>query len=164
MERVMNVFEYAMQMEKDGEAYYRDLAKKTENAGLKSVLKYLADEEVKHYIHFQKMKDGAENSLPPSNFIDEVKNIFVKMKDDGDNYDFGDDQVPFYKKAIETEKKAEAFYREKAGETRVIHERALLNSIADEEKIHATVLEGIVDFIQEPIVWLENAEWGQLKG
>ncbi len=160
----MNVFEYAMQMEKDGEAYYRDLATKTDNAGLKSVLNYLADEEVKHYNHFKMMMNEADNSLPPSNFIDEVKNIFVTMKEKGDNLEFGDDQIPFYKKAIETEKEAEAFYREKAKETKAIHERALLNSIADEEKIHATVLEGIVDFIQEPIVWLENAEWGQFKG
>ncbi len=31
----MNIFEYAMQMEKDGEAYYRQLVQKVDNKGLK---------------------------------------------------------------------------------------------------------------------------------
>ena len=49
----MDIYEYAMQMEKDGEAYYRDLAGKTSHQGLKSILGMLADAEVKHYKLFE---------------------------------------------------------------------------------------------------------------
>jgi len=45
----MNIFEYAMQMEKDGEDYYRQLAQQTVNKGMRTILAMLADEEVKHY-------------------------------------------------------------------------------------------------------------------
>jgi len=158
----MNVFDYAMQMEKEGEAYYRELADSTDNTGLKAVLKFLADEEVNHYNIFKMMKEGKGDSLPPSNLLADVQNIFSEMKAKGDNYDFKAKQVEYYKKALETEKKSEAFYREKAGETTAIHERKLLNAIADEENQHGVILEGIIDFIQEPETWLENAEWGQM--
>lgn len=51
----MNIYEYAMKAEKDGERYYRELANKTDDVGLKSILMMLADEEVKHYVVFDKM-------------------------------------------------------------------------------------------------------------
>lgn len=37
----MNVYEYAMKVEKDGEAYYKELASKSPNAGLKKYLIFL---------------------------------------------------------------------------------------------------------------------------
>ena len=51
-----NIFEYAMQMEKDGEDYYRQLAQKIDNNGMKTILTMLADEEVKHYNAIEKIK------------------------------------------------------------------------------------------------------------
>ena len=59
----MNVYEYAMKVEKDGERYYRDLASKTDEPGLKSILNMLADEEVKHYVVFDKMN---KNQIIPT--------------------------------------------------------------------------------------------------
>ena len=58
----MNVFEFAMKMEKDGEAFYREIAKKTNNAGLQKIFNTLADEEVVHYNTFKKLfeKTAAE--------------------------------------------------------------------------------------------------------
>ena len=50
----MNVYEFAMQMEKDGEACYREIARKTKNAGLQKIFKTLADEEVVHFNTFKK--------------------------------------------------------------------------------------------------------------
>ena len=44
----MNVYEYAMKVEKDGEKYYRDLASKTEDPGVKSILTMLADAAYPH--------------------------------------------------------------------------------------------------------------------
>ena len=50
----MNVFDFAMKMEKDGEAFYREIAGKTKNPGLKSIFTTLADEEMEHYKTFKK--------------------------------------------------------------------------------------------------------------
>ena len=45
----MNIYKYAMKMEKDSENYYRELANKTGDLGLQNILKMLANDEVKHY-------------------------------------------------------------------------------------------------------------------
>ena len=54
----MNVFEFAMQMEKDGEAFYRKMADNSGNNVVKNVLLDLADDEVKHYNIFKRFRDG----------------------------------------------------------------------------------------------------------
>ena len=51
----MDIFEYAIQMEKDGEDYYCQLAQQAANEGLKTILAMLADEEVKHRNIIEKM-------------------------------------------------------------------------------------------------------------
>jgi len=162
----MNVFEYAMQMEKDGEAYYRDGAEKaaaTGNKGLATILNFLADEEVKHYNIFSKLKDGKADSLPASNLLNEVKNLFVEMKEAGDSFQFDADAADYYKKAQTVEKESEDFYREKANETTVIHEKDLLNKIADEEARHYRVLGNLAEFVSRPDGWMENAEWNNME-
>jgi len=40
----MNTFEYAMQIEKDGEDYYRQLAQQTISKGMRTILAMLDDE------------------------------------------------------------------------------------------------------------------------
>ena len=77
----MNIYKYAMKMEKDGENYYRELANKTEDIGLRNILKMLADEEVRHYnIIEQMMKSKASAELAETDILEDAKNIFVKNK------------------------------------------------------------------------------------
>ncbi len=157
----MNVFEFAMQMEKDGEAYYRDMANKTNNEGLKTILNMIADEEVKHYNIFKEMKEGTRGaeSLPHSDIMKNTKNIFQKMSEAGEKFD--DDAVTkeHYAKAKEMEDEAVKFYTQKAEETTAVHEKDLLLQIADEEKRHSRLFQEFMDFVTTPERWLEDAEW-----
>jgi rubrerythrin len=41
----MDIYTFAMQMEKDGEEYYRELGTKCKNEGLTKIFTMLADEE-----------------------------------------------------------------------------------------------------------------------
>ena len=41
----MNIYDFAIQMEKDGEAYYRELGERSKQEGLKYIFTLLADEE-----------------------------------------------------------------------------------------------------------------------
>ena len=157
----MNVFDYAMQMEKDGEAYYRELAQKSSDTGLARILIMLADEEVKHYNLFKQMKAGkAEYSEIP--ILANVKNVFAEMQQKGDAFDFSVEQVDFYRKAQDIEKKSEDFYREKAKEITDKDQKEIFLKIADEEKKHFLILEGIIEFVQRPKTWLEDAEWSNI--
>ncbi len=158
----MDIFEFAMQMEKDGEAYYRELAAKAGNKGLSNILTMLADEEVKHYNIFQKMKES-KVEVPDSDLLGNVKNIFIQMKERGDTFLFEAEQTDYYRKALDLEKKSENFYRDKANETTDTHQKAIFNKIANEENHHFRIVENIIDFIQRPEKWLEGAEWYHLE-
>lgn len=158
----MNIYDFAMQMEKDGEHYYRDLAQKTQNVGLKKIMGMLADAEVRHYDTLQKMKKNEKTQLPDSEILSNVKNIFVQMKDGKDTLDVNISQKDLYTNAQEIEKKSRQFYTEKAAETNNQSHREIFLTIADEEERHYVILENIIHFISQPYTWLENAEWYHL--
>lgn len=158
----MNIFDFAMQMEKDGERYYRNSAQKTQNAGLKKILGMLADAEVKHYDTLQKMKKNETTQLSDSEILSQVKNIFVQLKEGKDTLDVNVGQKELYQKAQEIEKKSQEFYTGKAAEVTNPSQREIFLKIADEEKRHYVILENIISFISQPYHWLENAEWYHL--
>ncbi|MCK6467412.1 MAG: ferritin family protein [Candidatus Brocadia sinica] len=159
----MNIYDYAMQMEKDGENYYRDSARKIDNAGLKKILGILANAEVKHYDILQKMKKNEKVQMPDTEILSNVKNIFVNMKEEGDTSGVTVSQQELYKKAQEIEKKSQIFYLEKADEVNNPSQKEIFLKIADEEKKHYFILENILDFVSRPQNWLENAEWYHLE-
>jgi len=51
----MNAYDYAMKLEKEGEDFYRQLAKEADQPGLSKIFTMMADEEVKHYKMFEKL-------------------------------------------------------------------------------------------------------------
>ena len=75
----MNIYDYAMQMEKDGEDYYRELSSKTGINGLKKIFYFLADEEVKHFSIFKAMKENNPFEFQSTNILSKAKNIFQKV-------------------------------------------------------------------------------------
>lgn len=159
----MDIYDYAMQLEKDGELYYRELSGRVVNAGLKNILTMLADAEVKHYELFGKMKRNEPVEVPDSPILDDVKNIFVKMRDEGEAITDNGSEVDLYARAQQIEEKTRDFYREKAGEVADPRQKQALLRIADEEQRHFLILENIIEFVSRPFTWLENAEWYHLE-
>lgn len=49
----MEALELAMQMEKEGEQFYRELAEQEKNIGFREIFSKLAEDEQKHYHLFQ---------------------------------------------------------------------------------------------------------------
>lgn len=158
----MEIYDFAMQMEKDGENYYRELALKTRNAGLKSILGMLADAEVKHYNLFHNMKEHEKVQMTDTTILNDVKNVFMKMKEEKQT-DVDVSETDPYRKAQEIEKKSMDLYTKSAGEEKDQSRKGILLKIADEEKRHFFILERIIDFVNRPAYWLENPEWYHLE-
>jgi rubrerythrin len=159
----MNIYKYAMKMEKDGENYYRELANKTEDIGLQSILKMLADEEVRHYnIIEQMMKSKASAELAETDILKKVKNIFIKIKGKNLVFNFDLPQINFYRKAQEIEEKSYKFYIEMSDKVEIESQRKVFLKLAGEEKKHMFLLENLVEFVSRPETWIENAEFNHL--
>lgn len=161
----MNVYEYAMKVEKDGERYYRELATKTNDVGLQKILTMLADEEVKHFVVFEKMSKS--QNLPLQSEVDvfaNAKTIFQKMRDENQSYSFSDDQVEYYKKALVSEENSYKFYTEKALMLEDDEQRKVFLRIAEEERQHMVLLENLVEYVSSPAHWIESAEFNNMSG
>jgi rubrerythrin len=155
--------EHAIEMEKEAEKYYRDLAEKAVNPGLKSIMMLLAGEEARHHAFYKALAESPEAQMDSSELISAVKQVFLKMKEAGDTSGIDVSEVALYKKVLEAEREHCDFYNKKAGAAKDEMERRILLKIAEEEKRHAMVLENIVDFVSRPDEWLENAEWYHLE-
>ena len=161
-DRDMNIFEFAMEKEKYSEDYYRRLAGKSNNKGLGTVFNMLADEEAKHYKIVSDMKEDIAPDLAETTVLSDAKDVFAKMRESAQNFNFNISQAALYRKALNIEKQSQDFYLGKANEVEETYKEILLK-LADEEKKHFFLLENIIDFVSRPQTWLENAEFYHLE-
>lgn len=160
----MNIYEYAMELEKEGEEFYRDLAEQTDDAGLKKILLMLATEEVKHYNIFKKMLQNADvSTLPKMEVFKEATSTFEEMKKTEDTHKFGQDQVEYYKKAVAIEEANENFYLKQACNAKTKEHEQIFLRIAEEERKHLVLLKNLVEFISEPDDYLDSAEFYNMQ-
>jgi rubrerythrin len=68
---VSEVFEFAIQIEENGEKFYRKVAEKMDNPDLKKTFKFLADQEIKHKEIFKKMASELDKYEPPESYTGE---------------------------------------------------------------------------------------------
>ena len=158
----MDIFDYALKMEKDGETFYREIAQKTSSKGLKKILTMLADEEVKHYQAIENMRQD-NCQMTKTTVLDAAKNIFIEMKDSGEKFEPDQEQIQLYARAQAIEKESQQFYQEKASQADKENQKELFERFAKEEEKHYFLLENIIEFISRPGEWLENAEWYHLE-
>ena len=113
----MNIYEYAKQMEKDGEDYYRRLARESNTPGLQKIFTMLADEEVKHYKVIEAMQRNIrETVLEDSPVLNITTNVFRDMREQKQPLHIDSSvETEKYRNARDIEEKSRQFYREQAG-------------------------------------------------
>lgn len=159
----MDMYDYAMKMERDGEKFYRDMAEKVDNKGVKKILTMLADEDARHYSIFSDMKKNERLRIAGTPVLENIKNIFERIREERDSGGISASQIGLYERAREIEKKSWDFYLEKAKEAAEPSQKEAFLRIAAEEKSHYYILETIIDFVSRPLQWLEDAEWYHLE-
>jgi rubrerythrin len=83
----MDIFEFAMDKEKFSEDYYRELAEKTNNPGLKNICTMLAEEEAKHYHIVRKMQNEAVDHITDIHVLGNSQKIFESMRQSTEKFD-----------------------------------------------------------------------------
>ena len=164
--QVNDIFEYAMKMETDGRTFYLDQAQKADQKQFREIWQQLADDELKHYNLFKAIRDGHRAEYDEhthTTILDSVKNVFEDLKSSGANFSFAKDVAKAWMEAREVERKSEEFYRAKAKEVDTETKRQILNRIADEEHKHFVTLDNVIQFLERPKQWLEDAEWHHLE-
>lgn len=159
----MDIADFAMKMELDGRAYYEKQAAQTSHPELKKILLTLAEEEEVHYRFFKTMKENpaslASTRLTGPETLNQVKNIFEEMARRTDPTPFGADALSAWAEARRVEEKSVAFYHEQATAETDPGRRALLEQIAEEERNHILMIDGIMIFLKQPAAFADSAQF-----
>jgi len=157
----MDIFNFAMEFEKESEEYYLDMIKKCSYEPIKKILGFLAGEERRHFEIIQKIKGNNKIKLKNTSIIKDAKVVFKSMKLDMEiksTKDFED----LLTKAEELENKSKYFYLEKAEEIDDADQKVVLLTLSEEEEMHFNLLNSIRAFYLQPKQWVENAEFNHL--
>ena len=164
----MDIVEFAMKMEKDGQAYYEKLASETDNAELKNILSELAEEETRHYEYFRRLKENPEDvsggeSLSGSKTLDKARNIFEQLAEIKREEPYGEDMVSAWTFALRNEEKAEQFYKDKAKSESNEGKKILLLKIAAEEHNHIHMVAGVIMYLKSPTTFADSAQYKDFR-
>jgi rubrerythrin len=154
----MDVFEFAMQKEQYSEQYYRDLAARTNQTGLRNILTMLADEEAKHYRAVERMRTEAPKQITDTPVLANARDVFEKMRGSAEKFNFDISEADLYRKACDAEEASRKFYLERAEEAEDPAQKEVFRKLAAEEQKHYLIVDSIRSFVARPETFLENAE------
>lgn len=160
----MDIFDFALQMELDGEKYYRDLAEKVKHDDLKKVLEGLAEDEQRHYKIIQLAQSQTFNSIADSS-LSSIPNVFSRNKDktivpeDDLIAKLKDEQSDVYRAALLKEEESVALYRKLQENSKQPEAKSIFEKLMQEEEKHVEVLENIIEMLNHVNDWVEAAEF-----
>lgn len=157
----MNIFEFAKKKETQSEATYRELAKTAPDARMKNIFTMLADGEKRHFQAIVKMEKTENADVSDCKILNNSRKVLAELRSEKGKFNLKGSQVDVYREAQKSEEASEAFYREKARETKDESQRKLFLSLAEEEHDHFTVLDEIIILVGHPEATLENAEFNR---
>lgn len=162
----MNVIEFAMQMERDGQAFYEKAAETAPKPEIKEIFHYLAQEEKRHFEIFKNMQDGdteAAIRILGSNTMAKTKNIFVRLIEANGETSFGEDARKAWSEALKLEEKSVKLYTEEATKEKDQERRELLEKIAEEERSHVYLIDNMLSFMTDPQTFAQSQNFKSFK-
>jgi rubrerythrin len=159
----MNVYEFAMAMESDAEAYYRKLADKTRMKGIRKIFLDLAADEREHSRIFKALKEEVTASVSDSPLLDKAKNVFSRMLDENSSLAELREDLDAYRHAMKIEAEAARFYREMIEKEPDAAVRAQLEKIVRQEYGHFQIVENLYHFVDAPNQYLAWGEFSNME-
>ncbi len=158
----MNPYDFAIQMSRDGEEFFRTLTRQVKKPGLRKILAVLAKDQAIHRRDFEKMKKAGGTSLPEAKNLSGALNPFaqrLKRLGRGERVDENLPPADLYRRGQELDKECEDFYRKRAARVKDPRLKQAFLGVAEEQRKHFFTLEHLINFILEPQQELEDAEW-----
>ena len=156
----MNILEFAINMELDGEKYYNDQAEIIKDKNLKNIFLILAKDENSHAKILQNKANNLSYDLKSNEILSEAKNLFKGIKDFKNEIKQTPEQLDLYRAALEKEKESINLYEKLLSESNDDKSRNLFNFLINQEKDHYTTLEELVSQLNKCNDWVESAEFG----
>ena len=151
----MEILDYAIKMELDGEKFYLSLAEQNKDNKLNVVFKSLANDEAHHAKIIKDKKEGTAASL------DEGAQATIENVFSGSDFEIessSPEQVDVYKGALEKEQESIDLYKKLLSESE--DDKELFTFLIGQEEEHYRLIEEIIKHLNRPNEWVESAEFG----
>lgn len=165
------IMEEAIQLEKDGEKFYRESAGKTENPLARRTFEWLADEEVEHRRVFETAYaaiEGTDACPAPEELgrdhtaaTEAAREIFAQALADVKGELPRDDEVErAYATAMQMERDTITLYADRAREAEDENERKLYELLLAEERDHLNLLVTTEEYLSDTAYWhFKEEQW-----
>jgi len=159
-EDVKNAIKTAIQMEKDGYAFYKKASAQTSSDMGREIFDSLANDEQLHLEVFQKLFEDRINKSEWNNLVNSSKkyaeiDIFPKdlQQIEGANPDTN--ELDAIKIAMDSEKDAIEFYGKIKEKTKEDDIKRIINEIIEQEKNHYSILQEEFEHLTKTGYWYE---------
>ncbi len=156
----MDILQYALDMELDGERYYRKQAETFADTPLKTVFNTLAKDEAKHADIIRSKMAGTAYELKENAQLADRKNLFSGMKEYQPLVKDNPDQAALYHEALELEQRSIDLYTDLRSKISDAQTQTMLDFLIQEETRHYQIIEDVFRFVNRPNEWVESAEFG----
>jgi rubrerythrin len=157
----MNFFDVAKNMELQAIKTYTRLSKEAPLDQLKGVFNVLAEEEKRHYDLFDTLQNKSVEVPADENILSRSKALLSKWERDFKAPGLADLRAA-YEKGMQTEHEAVDFYSKEREMLENDNQKQVVEIIINQEKRHIVLFENLIEFVQRPQQWLENAEFNHL--
>ena len=159
----MNVFNFALNMEEDGKAFYEKLAAETKVHELKTIFSMLASAEEEHHKALEVMKKDIPPDKADSKVLEKARNVFQGLLEKKDALDMLKNDPDGYRHVIKIAMAAIKLYEEMAEKETNPAAAKILLMLAGDERKHLEIMENIYDFAEAPKNFLAWGEFSNLK-
>jgi rubrerythrin len=164
---MMDIFDFALKMESDGEKYYRDLAEKVSLSELKYVLEGLAEDEQRHHKIIQSLQRQTANFVEADPALQKTGHVFAGGKYKGSVLDNKElfiaklkgQQLDVYQAALTKEKESVELYGKLGENAKGREEKIICEKLRREEEKHVEVIEDIIDMLNHVHDWVDAPEF-----
>jgi rubrerythrin len=163
-EKLKDIKTLALQMEMDGIKFYNDLAARTLHPMGRAMFKSFVEDEKSHARRIRNLLPASEEHGQPEGGVDEnprerLLTVFRQLdKKTKEKVVADTNDIEAVKLAIGIEEKGMGFYDQAAREAVNARERETFRFLAEEEKIHFTILKNTLTYLENAELWEAEKE------
>lgn len=159
---VVEAIRTAIQMEKEGQHFYEECARKTENELGKKMFESIAKDEIGHLHTFQKMFDtltGTDQWKELAQGSPNVGKVPIFEGRTDKKRDVNQSDIDALRIGMESERKGIELYKKAAEDAKEPIARQIFTKIREEEEYHYDLLQAQLDYLTKSGFWLDVAEF-----
>ena len=162
-EDYLEPYQVALRLEKEGQKFFLDSAKKTTSALARKTFEFLAAEEDKHIeviTRFYKSLTDSDGKDPmdvgDSAAEARLESFLLRVEEMGEEYRAADSDSEAYRIALEFENGAEDFYQKMLDEAVEPRVKKFYAWLIAEEAMHSRLINSCLKFVEDPVEWFRK--------